>query len=288
MIEDINYNLRYPGAIMDIEYSLPKSVLSNDKLDQEFPDWNVDSTEKKIGVRERRISNKNETAFDLAYEACVKLLNKYTDLHSKIDAILFCTQTPDYILPSNAFLVHEKLKLSNRVLAFDYNLACSGYVYGLLIASSLIKSGLVKNVLLLTGDTYSKIIDNQDRSTRMLFGDGAAATWIGCIEEQNIVPLITKFSNFELGTHGAGWNKFIVPSGSHRSLDLSIKSVPAKNKINMNGIQVLNFVKQIVIPHIVRIKFRKPKSLRSSFNPPCSSLKMSTLITKASHAVTVV
>lgn len=252
MIADKNecFNLNFPGSIVDIEYCLPKRVLTNDDLEQQFPNWNVKATEKKMGVKERRISSCEETALDLAMTACTALLDKHKDLHSKIDAIIFCTQTPDYILPSNAFLVHNRLNFSNKVLAFDYNLACSGYVYGLLMASSLIKSGLVDNVLLITGDTYSKIIDDEDRSTRMLFGDGAAATWIGRITDQNIQPLINKICTFELGTNGAGWNKFLLQSGAHRHPNKVNNCVPASDKINMNGMQVLNFVKNTVVPHI--------------------------------------
>jgi 3-oxoacyl-[acyl-carrier-protein] synthase-3 len=238
---------------MDIAYCLPETRLTNDQLSKEFPHWNVEAAADKVGVFERKIAGIDETALDLSLKACETLLDLHPGLRDKIDAVLFCTQTPDYIMPSNAFLIHDKLKLSERVIAFDYNLACSGYVYGVLMASSLLQTGLVRNVLLITGDTYSKLIDHQDRSTRMLFGDGAAATWISSDIQNDIQPIIKKLIDFDLGTKGSGWNKFIVPSGTHRRSNSIINHIPATDKIHMDGIQVLNFAKQTILPHMKNI-----------------------------------
>ncbi|MDB2513372.1 ketoacyl-ACP synthase III [Alphaproteobacteria bacterium] len=240
----------FPGSIIDIAYYLPDRTLRNSELVDEFPDWNVNATADKVGVFERRISGGNETALDLALKACDKLFLQNPKFKSKIDAVLFCTQTPDYIMPSNAFLVHDKLGLSDNVIAFDYNLACSGYVYGLVLASSLMKTGVAKNILLLTGDTYSKIIDKRDRSTRMLFGDGAAATWLSSETFNDKKPIIKKMVDFRFGTRGSGWDKFIVESGAHRTMKKNSTKVPSNDKIFMNGMQVLNFVKRIVVPHM--------------------------------------
>src|SRR6185369_9116311 len=98
--------------------------------------------------------------------------------------VILCTQTPDYPMPSNAFLLHRHLGLPESVLAFDYNLACSGYVYGLAIANALIAAGNARTVLLATGDTYSKLINKRDRSTRVLFGDGAAVSLISASKDK--------------------------------------------------------------------------------------------------------
>jgi len=243
-------NCRYKGAIIDIAYSLPDRVLNNDNLKEQFPAWNVDITSEKVGVTERRIAKKSETALDLALKASDQLLNRHPEFQSKIDAILFCTQTPDYVMPSNAFLVHNHLKLPHNVLAFDYNLACSGYVYGLFLASSLMKTDLVKNVLLLTGDTYSKIIDERDRATRMLFGDGASATWLSSEDKYCKNAIVKRFLDFDFGTQGSGWDKFIVPTGGSRVSKNDANTIPASDKIKMDGIQVLNFAKRVVVPHM--------------------------------------
>ena len=240
----------FPGSIIDIEYSLPEDILSNDHLKKMFPEWNMDAASKKTGVIERRISKYGQTAKDLGLQACKKLLLKHPFLKQKLDAILFCTQTPDYIMPSNAFLIHRDLGLSEKVLAFDYNLACSGYVYGLLLASSLIKTGMVKNVLLVTGDTYSKIINPSDRATRILFGDAASATWIGTSNTAHFKPLINKIDNFDLGTDSAGWNKFVVQTGGYRNPIDQNKVNEDDGKIFMNGMQILNFVNFKIVPHL--------------------------------------
>jgi len=170
---------QFPGVLFDIQYSLPDQVITNADLGAEFPHWNVDQVALRTGVFERRVCKSNETAYDFALIAAKKLLDKNQLSKTSIDAVIFCTQSPDFILPSNAFLLQRDLSLPKSALIFDYNLACSGYVYGLLMASSLLKVGIAKNVLLVTGDTYSKYLHKEDRSTRMLFGDGASASWIG-------------------------------------------------------------------------------------------------------------
>lgn len=246
-------NANYAGAIIDIAYSLPECVLNNDNLKEQFPAWNVDTTAEKVGVTERRIAKQSETALDLALKASDQLFNQHPEFKSKIDAILFCTQTPDFIMPSNAFLVHNHLKLRHNVLAFDYNLACSGYVYGLFLASSLLTTGLVKNVLLLTGDTYSKIIDGRDRATRLLFGDGASATWISSENKYRENAIVKRFLDFDFGTQGSGWDKFIVPAGGSRVAKDEANTIPASDKIKMDGIQVLNFAKRVVVPHMEKL-----------------------------------
>ena len=115
---------------------------------------------------------------DLALEACNKLFSKNWDARSQIDGIIFCTQTPDYVSPPNSCLLQSMLGLSEDVFALDFTLACSGYVYGLGLAQGLILSGMTRNILLVTSDTYSRFSHKQDRSVRPLFGDGAAVSWI--------------------------------------------------------------------------------------------------------------
>lgn len=240
---------QFPGSLVDIEYYLPEKVINNNYFRKKYPEWRVDLTEKRTGVYERRIVNKDQTAYDLALIAAKKMLIKYPGLDKKIDAIIFCTQSPDYIMPSNAFLLHRDLNLRDDLIAFDYNLACSGYIYGLFIASSFIKTGLVKNALVITADTYSKYLAKKDRATRMLFGDGASVSWVS---NDNNPSLIKSFESFKFSTDGNGWDKFIIESGGARNPNSFSNSIN-RNKILMNGLNVLNLVNGRVIEQIKEI-----------------------------------
>jgi 3-oxoacyl-[acyl-carrier-protein] synthase-3 len=236
-----------PGSLYDIEYELPINILKNKYFDQKFPEWNVRLAEVRTGVFERHIAEDTETAYDLALAAANRLLLRNPDLHNKIDGILFCTQTPDYIMPSNAFLLQRDLGLKSDIIAFDYNLACSGFVYGLVMATSFIRSGVATNILLVTADTYSKHLGENDRSTRMLFGDGAAVTWIGISDGAMKEPLISNFCDVKLSSDGGGWSDFYIKSGGARYPSLS---EDFNNKIQMNGLRVLNYVNGRVVEQI--------------------------------------
>ncbi len=156
-------------------------------------------------------------------------------------------------MPSNAFLLQRDLGLQNNLLAFDYSLACSGYIYGLLMASSFIKTGIAKNVLLVTADTYSKYIADGDRSTRMLFGDGASASWIGFSDQWDAAPLIGSFDDFQCAADGRGWDKFVIKSGGSRQPPSAHEQADYNDKIFMNGLQVLNLVNDRVIKQMFEL-----------------------------------
>ena len=244
---------QFPGSLLDIEYYLPEQVVKNSFFRQNFPEWKIDQTEKRTGVFERRIARHDETAYDLALIATKNLLNNHPSLIDRIDAIIFCTQSPDYVMPSNAFLLQRDLGLKNNILAFDYNLACSGYIYGLLMASSFIKAGVTKNVLLVTADTYSKYLEENDRSTRMLFGDGASASWIGNADECDGTALIGSFEDFQCASDGKGWDKFIIKSSGNRQPFSSKAESGYNDKIYMDGLKVLNLVNDRVIKQIFEL-----------------------------------
>lgn len=240
----------FPGSILDIEYHLPKNVITNSFFSEKYPEWKVEQALERIGVVERRYADETETALDLANVAVDKLFKKHPHLKDSVDGIIFCTQSADYIMPSNSFLVQKHFQLRKNLVALDFNLACSGYVYGLMIASSLLKTGVCKNILLITGDTYSKYLKEDDRSTRLLFGDGASASWIGETGTATPSPIISKFVDFHCSSDGAGWDKFIIPAGGCRtpkSEDVT------QMKIYMNGLQVLNFVNSKVTAQIKEI-----------------------------------
>ena len=240
------------SQIVAIEYALPSRLVSNGELARQHPQWKMDQVALRTGVETRYWCEPGETALDLAEEACRRLTKTTGDDLGQTDAILFCTQSPDYIMPANACILQGRLRLPHNVAALDYSLACSGYVYGLFLAKALIGSGLARNVLLVTAETYSKWMHPDDRGTVTLFGDAAAATLVSAGR--------TGIGKIKLATHGGNPSCFYVPAGGARlPRSMETKQVFAdKNgnqrtaeNLHMDGPVVLEFVKQ-QIPRIVR------------------------------------
>lgn len=229
-----------------IEVYFPENVLSNEQIALEHPEWSVDKISAKTGIKNRFIVSENETSLDLAFNAASTLLEK-TNLRDKIDYILFCTQSPDYFLPTSACILQDKLKLKNNIGALDFNLGCSGYVYGLGMAKGLIASGQAKNILLITAETYSKLIHKDDKSNRTIFGDAATASIIN--NETLSDGLNAKIGNFDYGTDGAGSEYLIVKNGGFRNphnqeniqLDENGFFLSNDNNLFMNGKEIFNF-----------------------------------------------
>ena len=195
--------------IKGISYYLPERVVTNEELVKDFPEWSVDKVAAKVGVNSRHISADDETAGDMAEKAARKLFNEYSISPADIDFVLLCTQSPDYFLPSTACILQHKLGIPTTAGAFDYNLGCSGCVYGMAIAKGLIAAGIAKNVLLLTAETYNKYLHPSDKSNRSIFGDGAAACLIS-------TDGFAEIGNFSVGTDGSGAEKLIVRTGAAR------------------------------------------------------------------------
>ena len=243
--------------IKSIEYYLPNTVVTNEDLQNEYPDWNMDKVTEKSGVYQRHIAGENETAYDLSVKACDQLFQ--TNNKNDIDGIIYCTQSPDYIMPSNSFLLHNYLNLKNRVFAFDFNHACTGYIYGLAMANAFVSVGMAKEILLVTADTYSKYIYPKDRSTRVLFGDGAAAT---IVKESNERRGIIDIA---LGSAGSGYNKFWIPAGGLRlpksdSTSMEIEddggNKRTQNDIEMDGFGVWSFINSVAPKQIESLLMR--------------------------------
>jgi len=241
--------------IAKIEYYLPETIITNDNLEKDFPDWSSDKIEKKIGIRERHIVKENETAFDLALRVSQKVLKNYNK--DKIDLLMLCTQSPDYYLPTSACILQDKLGLKTNIGAFDYNLGCSGFIYGLALAKGLIFSNIATNILLITSETYTKHIHPKDKSNRTIFGDAAAAVIIEKSEEEHI-------GEFVLGTDGSGYKNLIVPNGGLRNrydvnakeIDDNSGSIRTDNNLYMNGPEIFNFTIKAV-PKVVSETLKK-------------------------------
>lgn len=195
--------------IKGISYYLPEKVVTNEELLQEFPEWSVDKVAKKVGVNSRHLAGVSETAGDMAEKAARNLFAEYGVSPEEIDFILLCTQSPDYFLPSTACILQNRLEIPTSAGALDYNLGCSGCVYGMAMAKGLIAGGIAKNVLLLTAETYNKYLHPSDKSNRSIFGDGAAACLIS-------TEGMAEIGEFSLGTDGSGAEKLIVRTGAAR------------------------------------------------------------------------
>jgi 3-oxoacyl-[acyl-carrier-protein] synthase-3 len=204
------------AAVGPIAVHLPERVETNAQLQAEFPSWDMDLIYKKTGIGARHIAAPDECASDLAVKAAQRLFHEHDIDPRSIDFVLLCTQTPDYPLPTTACLIQTRLGLRTNVGALDFNLGCSGYVYGLSLAEGLIRSGAVKRVLLLTAETYSKYIHPADRSLRTIFGDGAAATLVEAAPEPTLWA-------FQFGTDGTGADTLLVTQGGARPADQALK-----------------------------------------------------------------
>jgi 3-oxoacyl-[acyl-carrier-protein] synthase-3 len=226
-----------------IEYHLPEKVLSTQDLSTEFPEWSVEKIDDKTGIRERHIAGPEECSSDLAVAAARKLFDSGACRPEEIDFVLLCTQSPDYFLPSTACLVQDRLGIPTTAGALDFNLGCSGFIYGLGLAEGLIVSGQAQKLLLLTAETYSKFLHPRDKSVRTLFGDAAAATLLLASEQPSLGP-------FVYGTDGAGAPNLIVPAGGMRqarsaetavAIEDDSANMRSQDNLFMAGGEIFNF-----------------------------------------------
>lgn len=231
-----------------ISYYLPERVVTNRELDAEL--GGIDIVTKTAGVDTRRRAAVNETASDLAVKAAEKLFLENNIKPNEIDFLLFCTQSPDYFMPSTSCVIQDRLNIPTTAGAFGYDLGCSGYVYGLAIANSFVESGLAKNVLLLTADTISKYLHPQDKN-RLLFGDAASATLVS-------TEGIASIGSFERGTDGSGFEHIIIRNGGnrHRAMTGNIREDENGNThyddyFDMDGEAVFNFTVER-IPDLIK------------------------------------
>jgi 3-oxoacyl-[acyl-carrier-protein] synthase III len=207
----VDSHLQRSVKLVAVEYCVPESILNNDDLEKNFDSWNAEKIYKNTGVRNRHIADKDVCTSDLGVQAAKSLFERNSIDPKEIEMLIFCTQTPDYILPSTACIIQDRLGLPNTCASFDINLGCSGYVYGLAIANSFITSNMVNNVLLIVGDTSSKPLNLADKSVRMLFGDAATATYLNT--QCGIAEIV---GEFVLGTDGSGFQNIIIPAGGFR------------------------------------------------------------------------
>ena len=235
--------------IKAISYYLPERVVTNEDLVKEFPEWDVEKVYSKVGVKERHLAGESETAGDLAEKAALKLFEEYQVSPSDIDFLLLCTQSPDYRLPSTACILQDRLGIPTSAGAFDYDLGCSGCIYGMAVAKGLIAAGLASHVLLLTAETYTKYLHPDDKSNRTIFGDGAAACLIS--KEKGLAEI----GDFVFGTDGSGADNLMVktqgarfPERTGLSTEDDDGHVNREDYLYMNGSAIFNFTLEQVPP----------------------------------------
>jgi 3-oxoacyl-[acyl-carrier-protein] synthase III len=250
-----------------ISYYLPETILDNRQLNVEHPEWSADKISAKTGIYERHIAANDEFASDMAVKAAKALFKEYGILPCDIDFIIFCTQSPDYFLPTTACIIQNRLEIPLIAGAFDFNLGCSGFVYGLSIAKGLVFSNMAKNILLITSETYSKYIHPKDKSNKTIFGDAAAATLV------SHKPGLFEIKDFSFGTDGSGAPNLMVKNGgirfrNEKNIDITDNGnnfVHNDGFLFMNGSEIFNFSNQAV-PDLVENVLIKNKLSKEDIN----------------------
>ena len=223
---------------------LPKNRITNEYLEKLNPNWKMKKIFSYSGVKNRFYANPNETSLDMAHKACKIAKRKNSNFFDKVDDLIFCTQTQDHYLPSNSSILHGLLNLKENVFTMDVNHGCSGFIYCLYLANSLIANNTCSNILVINADTYSKFINKKDRSTRLLFSDAASVTLIKKSKR------VKKFDCM-FGSSGKNYKKLIIPAGlnriklSNQTKKITIdKSGNHRNleNIYMDGLGILSFV----------------------------------------------
>ncbi|TFD57582.1 ketoacyl-ACP synthase III [Cryobacterium sp. Hh38] len=252
------------AGIAAVSYYLPEKRLTNAVLTAEFPEWTVEKIASKTGIRSRGIAGEDEFSSHLATKAAEKLFLEHGVNPESVDYIIVCSQSPDFYMPATACIVHGNLGLSTRVGASDISLGCSGYIYALGLAKGLIESEQVKTVLVLTSDTYSKFINDKDKSVRTIFGDGASATLVTASGQAE------ELFAFSYGTDGSGGKNLIVPGGGLRPADLiAPNALPAARNLASNGFdlymdgpEIFNFTLRVVPISVEKILEKASMALK--------------------------
>lgn len=249
-----------------ISYYLPEKTLTNEELAKEFPEWDVEKVYNKVGVRKRHLADATETAGDLAEMAARKLFVEYQIDPGSIDFVLLCTQSQDYLLPSTACILQDRLGIPTSAGALDFDLGCSGCIYGMVLAKGLIVSGQASQVLLLTAETYSKYLHPLDKSNRTIFGDGAAACLIS--KEKGMAEV----GEFILGTDGSGAANLIIKSRAARQPEKTGRQaedddghISYEDYLYMNGSAIFSFTLETV-PQLIKSLMNKGRIDKSEID----------------------
>ena len=246
------------SIITHINYYLPKINYSNENLKNKK---SINSIIKKVGINKKFSAEENEYASDLAIKAVRNLINDYPDLRKSIDFLIFCTQSPDYILPSSSSKIQNEIFTDKKIGSLDISLGCSGFVYSLAVAQSFIHAGFSKKILIVTSDTYSKFINEDDISVRSIFGDAAVATIVSSTKKKNYRNFLPDF-----GTDGSGIFDLILPGSGLKPVEKTNDEARSKginkefreNQLSMDGTKMFTFALKAV-PKTINKVLKKNK-----------------------------
>lgn len=236
-------------GISGISYALPSGQLTHEELQERFGHKEMDKLIKNTGILNRRVCLNNECASDLAFNAAKKLIDKNNIDSTSIDLVIFSSQMPDYLMPTTACILQDRLGIPSSAGAYDINLGCSQYLYAHANAFAMIKSGLAKKVLVMTADTPSRIVNKMDRSVVPLFGDAGTAAIIENVEEGS------GYQDFYFGSDGSEHKALIWPSSGLRkrhspdtALELKDKlgSIRSEDDMYMDGQKIFIFTLKTV------------------------------------------
>ncbi|NLL36924.1 MAG: ketoacyl-ACP synthase III [Fretibacterium sp.] len=249
-------------CVKAISVYFPPKVLDNAELVRQFGVWTEQKIYNKTGIKQRYVVE-DELVSDLATSAGERLFEEHGIERSEIDFLLLCTECPDYFLPATACLVQDRLGLRKGVGALDFNLGCSGYIYGLALAKGLVMGGVARKVLLITADTITRTVHPMDKSTRTIFGDAAAATLVEGSDTEGI-------GEFSLGTDGSGFSKLLIPAGAWACRSSPKTRVETTNRwgnvrtpehLYMDGPEILNFSLETAPPCMAEVLEKNGTSL---------------------------
>ncbi len=236
---------RVQAGVLGTGSALPSRVLSNSDLER-MVDTSDEWITTRTGIKERRIAEANESTSDYATLACQRALESAGVSPDEVDLIVCATVTPDTMFPATASLIQHKLG-ATRAAAFDLSAACSGFIYALSLASAYIESGRYTKILVVAADLLSRITDYEDRSTCVLFGDGAGAVLLGPTDAQK------GFLAFDLGSDGSGAEFLIQPAGGSR-VPATIESVESRlHFLRMSGQETFKFAVKAMVSATERV-----------------------------------
>ena len=228
--------------ICGIATSVPSHTFNNVRDTTAFPKADVRKVVAMAGVTERRVADDATCSSDLCFVAAEELLTAVQWPRESIDGLILVTQTPDYFMPSSSCVLHKRLGLSPHCATFDLGLGCSGYVYGLWLASMMLKTGGLRRVLLLHGETPTRYASPDDRAVSLLFGDAGSAT---ALERDDRPDAPSAY--FTLHTDGTGYDDLIVEAGGFRD---RFCADARSHFVKMNGANVFNFTIKTIPPLI--------------------------------------
>ena len=225
------------AGILGVGSYLPEKIISNFDLEK-IMDTSDEWIRTRTGIKERRVADENEATSDLATKAALNAIKDANLTPEDIDLIIVATITPDMIFPSTACLVQANIK-ATKAACFDLEAACSGFIYGMTVAKQFIETNTYKHVLVIGAEALSRILDYEDRSTAILFGDGAGAVVMGSVNEGGVLST-------NLGSDGNGKDYLNIPAGGSKNPASEETLKNRLHSVKMAGNDVFKFAVRIM------------------------------------------